>query len=306
MNGLILARRYWEEVGRPIFERDCPEVLRRSAVGLVGEGSECFGYDDELSRDHDWGPGFCIWLTREDMAAFGERAKKVYETLPGEFMGFRRLRVSAMTAGRVGVMEIGSFYGSFLCLNHLPETLDDWRMIPENGLSVATNGCVFKDSVGKFTEIRERLLAYYPEDVRLKKLAARCAMAAQAGQYNYLRCLRRGERVSAAMALAQFIDHVQAVVFLLNRAYRPYYKWSHRKLAELPVLGGEVARLLTELVQDGGEKERLVEQLSALVIQELKQQGLTEGESDFLLPHAESIQKRIVDPGLRTLHLMAE
>ncbi|MCD8096800.1 MAG: hypothetical protein LUE31_01940 [Lachnospiraceae bacterium] len=69
IRGLDLAKRYWEEVGRPRFEAECPQLFTRGAVGLAGEGSECFGFDDEISRDHDWGPGFCVWLSDADMDA---------------------------------------------------------------------------------------------------------------------------------------------------------------------------------------------------------------------------------------------
>lgn len=71
MQGLELAKRYYEEVGRPMLERDFPELLPRLAAGLVGEGSECLGFDDAISQDHDFGAGFCLWFSAEDYNQYG-------------------------------------------------------------------------------------------------------------------------------------------------------------------------------------------------------------------------------------------
>ena len=131
-------------------------------------------------------------------------------------------------------------------------------------------------------------------------------MAAQSGQYNYSRCLRRGEKVAALLALSQFVEHTQAILFLLNRRYRPYYKWTHRALSELPLLGGETAGLFTALTEGSGNCGAVIEEISSRIIRELKRQGLSTGESDFLLHHGEEIQAGIRHPGLRALHLMAE
>ena len=177
MKGLELSRKYWEELGRPAFEEAFPRVLERACIGLAGEGSECFGFDDEISRDHDWGPGFCVWLAEEDMQSLGEKAEAVYRSLPEEFMGFRRLSYSAMSGGRVGVMSVGSFYARYIGFDRLPQSVFEWRCIPENGLAVVTNGELFIEQEGPFIEIRRGLLEYYPEDLRKKKLAMRCALA---------------------------------------------------------------------------------------------------------------------------------
>ncbi len=284
------------------------------AAGLVGDGSECFGYDDDISQDHDWGAGVCLWLSRRDFEAFGETLQAELDALPRTFRGFPVRTGSTWGDRRTGVFEIGQFYRRFTGLDHVPRTLQEWMGIPESNLAAATNGEVFADGRGEFTRFREGLLAFYPQDIRLQKIAARCMKIAQAGQYNYPRCIARGEFVAARMAEAEFIDATVSMTFLLNRVYRPFYKWVHRALTGLPILGPEMHMLLSELVCDQtapgvaaacGDRHRkrvqLVEVACALVIGELQRQGLSGSTSDFLLDHGPSVQDKIEDPTIRKL-----
>lgn len=66
MQGLPLARDFFFTHGLPMIRESFKDIADRIAVGLVGPGSECYGFDDQLSRDHDWGPGFCLWLRQKD------------------------------------------------------------------------------------------------------------------------------------------------------------------------------------------------------------------------------------------------
>ena len=88
-----------------------PELCPFLATGLAGSGSECLGFDDEVSRDHDFEPGFCIFLPGEDVvdrkAAFA--LERAYAKLPGEFMGVRRAKVSPVGGARHGVMRTADF-----------------------------------------------------------------------------------------------------------------------------------------------------------------------------------------------------
>ena len=49
------SRRFYEKRVAPMISSKFSEYESRIAVGIAGEGSDCFGYDDLISRDHDFG-----------------------------------------------------------------------------------------------------------------------------------------------------------------------------------------------------------------------------------------------------------
>jgi hypothetical protein len=314
MKGLELAERYYEEHGRALVAEHFGPYEDRIAAGLVGEGSECFGFDDELSRDHDWGPGFCLWLTADDYTNIGARLQAGYDALPKDCGGFARGLEGPYAGKRTGVFEITDFYRRFVRYDHVPATLAEWRTLPETYLATATNGRVFADPLGEFSAFRAGLLAFYPEDLRLKKLAARCAAAGQSGQYNYRRSIARGELVAAHCALSTFVESVISLIYLLNKRYRPFYKWMHRGMTELPVLGAPCYRSLAELCAEADRaagstfagRERIIEEISARIIAHLTIEGLSDCDSDFLLDHAHAVQATIENQALRSLPVMME
>jgi len=301
MNGLDLAEAYYHTHGAPMIAGRFGAFAPRLAVGLVGPGSECFGFDDDLSRDHDWGPGFCIWLTADDFDAIGAGLQQAYESLPETFKGFGPRVASPGEEARTGVGRISAFYQAYTGLDRVPESLDDWLSIPELSLATCTNGKIFADPLGEFSRWRSALLDFYPEDVRLKKMASRCMTAAQAGQYNFERSLKRREYFAVQYAETKFCADVISLVFLLNKRYTPFYKWMHRGVRQLPVLGERIHLMITTLVEKTGLKAKaaVIEDICACLIEQLRREGLSDSDSDFLLDHAHSIHIRIADPHLR-------
>lgn len=306
MKGLDLSENFYNEYGLPLFTRECPELLSKMAIGLVGDGSDCFGFDDIHSRDHDWGPAFCIWLGRSDMQSYGPYLQQLYTRLPESYNGFEARITSRYGEGRVGVLEIGAFYRRYLGSPGIPESLKQWLIVPENALATAVNGRVFHDQSGQFSAIRESLLNYYPEDVRLKKIAARCMAAGQAGQYNYPRCVKRSELYAAAQSEMKFLESALSLVFLLNQRYLPFYKWAHHAVHELPILGQYSYNSINTLMQteDVEEKGQIIEHFSLAIINTLQELGMSESDSDFLPDHGPQVQAKIEDKEIRSYNIL--
>jgi len=321
MRGLRLAQAYYEEYGEAMLKRFAG-YSSRIAAGLVGHGSECYGFDDEISADHDYGPGFCLWLNAEDYQAIGGDLQKAYETLPGSYLGFPPRNMTAGGANRVGVLEAGAFYREFIGRTDVPRKPIEWFRIPEEGLAAVTNGMVFRDPAGEFTSVREGLRAYYPEDVRVKKIAARAAGMARAGQYNYARCMQREELVAARLALDDFVRQTMSICYLLCRAYMPYFKWAHRGLREFSmprcIREGLIVLSVTgvqsekwrgfsrwkDRINTSDDNIAVIEDICSTVREELVKQSLTEGEESFLEIHAHRIMGHILDPQIRGLMVM--
>ena len=311
MNGLEISRAYFDEFGLPMLQEQFPELLPHIAAGLCGSGSECFGFDDDVSRDHDFEPGFTIFLPNEDTvdrkAEFA--LERAYAKLPKEFMGLKRQMMAPVGGPRHGVVRIADFFQEKTGSPDGILTIGQWLSTPSSALAEAVNGALFYDGLGEVGRIRASI-SRYPVDIRKKKLAGHLLLAAQAGQYNYMRCLNHGENGAAQLAAIAFSQHAMSVIFLLNEVYEPYYKWSFRALRALPRLSIE-AELLEYLIttdndgQMAQEKYNVIEGICSDLIDELVEQKLTQANCGDLEKHAYSVNDGIVDGGIRNMHILA-
>ncbi len=310
MKGLELSERYYREYGAPMIAEKFPGLEGRVAVGLAGEGSECLGYDDEVSRDHDFGPSFCMWLTEEDFEKYSFPLSRAYSSLPASFEGFTVTNASPTGGARRGVLSTDGFYTRFLGSPSAPKTYRHWLSIPEHALCAATSGKVFRDDLGEFSAVRCELMRGYPEDVRLKKLASALILAAQSGVYNYPRCLAHGESGAAQLSIFTFVKNILAAVYLINNKYMPFYKWAFRGLTSLPTLSdlGDVLAFLIETGNGDAEsaaKRGVIEDVSSMIKKELLAQRLISSGGAELELASYEINDRIKDPDLRNENIFA-
>ena len=313
MKGLELSRMHWEACScRLLSAAESLEqgLSARLSAGLAGEGSQCFGYDDELSQDHDFGPDFCVWMNDADYAAYGSALQKVYTGFAADCDGFTRS--SILAPERFGVMGVSVFFNR---LTGFPKTDTDWLFLSESALACAVNGEIWKDGCRELAEMRRLLMQYYPEDVRRKKIAARAAVMAQAGQYNLLRSLKRGDLISAQLAASHFTEASISMVHLLCRRYTPFYKWAFRSLTDLSVPLAELTVRELEKLQElwilkgenmHREAFRITETICAAAAAELLQQGLSHCESTFLQDHLPDIMEGIHSPQIRAMSPMMD
>lgn len=309
MKGIEISKAYFEEYGRPMLEKDFSYILPYLCVGMVGSGSDCYGFDDEISRDHDFEPGFCIFIPNEGVV---DRRKeflleRAYAKLPKEFMGLKRSLVSPVGGRRNGVIRISDFYLNKIGSADGKLSVLDWLTITESYLFEATNGEIFFDNYGEFSEIRNRIMNM-PEDIRLKKLAGNMLLMAQSGQYNYGRCLSHGETGAAQLAVIEFVNAAMKTVFLLNKKYMPYYKWSFRAMRDLKLFStfSDSFEYLLTSENDSATaqtKTDVIEDIASMIIGYLIDNEMTKAICGDLEKHAYSVNDSISDPNIRNMNI---
>ena len=310
MKGLELSEKFYNEYGARMIHEDFSQFEKYIAVGLVGSGSECFGFDDDLSADHDFEPGFCLFIPGEELVdnktAFA--LERAYSKLPKEFLGYKRNILSPVGGNRHGVIRISDFLKEKTGTSDGVLSLMDWFFVPEQSLAELTNGKVFFDGLGVFTEIRERF-KYLPEDIRLKKIAGNLLLMGQSGQYNYNRCIERNDSAAAQLSVIEFVKSTINVIFLLNKTYAPYYKWSFKVLKEQKILC-EISDSLEYLISSGNgkteakAKSEIIEQICELVTCELINNKISEYDGNESEKHAYSVNNNISDSSVRNLHIL--
>ena len=299
MNGIARAQNLYNTYVSGLIDSEFSQYADRIAVGICGQGSDCWGYDDSTSNDHDNDTGLVLWLDDTTYEAIGQDLAKAYHRILHVANGNNHCSHNP----RKGVHRISQFYSELTGTPVGPETWQQWMYTPSNYLADATNGIIFRDDLGKFSQIREHILYGMPEDVRLKKIAGRLALAAQSGQYNYKRCIDHGELEAAEISLSQFVEHGLHLIYLLNFQHTPYYKWQFRRLRDLRIMP-EAVELLSSITLNICDREETIEIFARIIIKALKEQGLSHSESDYLEHHGIEIQGNITDPEIRNLHLM--
>lgn len=228
------SRRFYDEQVAPMIRSLFPQYEGRIAAGIAGEGSDCFGYYDEISRDHDFGTGVCLWVTDEDMDLFGDELSEEYNKLVDEKT---RTFLTARLRERRGVMSIHDFYSNILRIDcntkECQMSENQWLILDHACLATAVNGEIFKDDLKEFTNFRNLLLNYYPDRVWRIRIAEKMHEYSASLQINYARAMTRNDTVAAELCKAKGLEAAMELYFLAKRTYPPYYKWTYRALVEL-------------------------------------------------------------------------
>ncbi|SCW58932.1 protein of unknown function [Ruminococcaceae bacterium YRB3002] len=303
------SRNFYNEHVAGMIRTKFPEYEDRIAVGIAGEGSDCFGYDDFMSRDHDFGTGVCLWVTSGDMERFGRLLSIAYneliDSMPGNNLT-ERLRA------RRGVMTVDGFYSSILGIgcdaSACALSEEQWMALDHSCLATAVNGEVWRDDVGEFTAFREMLLGYYPDSIWRRRIADELHRFSAALQVNYARCMTRDDVVAAEMCRLQGLDSAMQLYFLMKREYPPYYKWTYRRLTEIDE-SGRFASLVARLSQCGINREAwagkeysgeyrnltdqtvfLTEEIALYIVGMMRDLGLTDNNAPYLEKHVDEMR----------------
>ncbi|MFX1283003.1 MAG: DUF4037 domain-containing protein [Promethearchaeota archaeon] len=268
ISGLQLSELFYKEIIKDLINQYFPEL--RYAAALIGPGSEVLGYDDNISRDHHWGPRLLLFLHEEDYQSYTRKLDSIFrDNLPPEFLGFStnwsepdpqdnmtQMLIPTSKGSinhRVEIHNVKSYLKKNLGISNLNLTQKVWLMLPEQKLLEFTSGRVFYDDVGDLTEARKKL-QYYPENVWKFKLMSLWKHIDQeiafVGRTGIV-----GDDLGSQIEASRLIRYIIMIAFVISKQYIPYAKWIGLVFKKLP-LSKELEPLLHKILEEKEWKKR--------------------------------------------------
>ena len=221
MSGSIIdiSREFFGEIVKPILQEHFPAETAQTAFGVFGYGSEALRLDDEYSRDHHWGlridalmPPLIFETKRHEIMA------TLSANLPESYQG-HSLREGHLAGAGLAPDNLQAFLSRTIGLDRAPQNDVEWLKIPEEDIIHIVNGEVWMDPVGEFSAIREVFQGYYPEPVRLRRIANWCRFFSGMGTYALKRAILRNNEFYAITRFSNAIRLGIHLAFLLDKTY---------------------------------------------------------------------------------------
>lgn len=272
LTGAQLAEAFHADVVGPLLARFLPSL--RYAAGRLGSGSDVLGYDDAMSRDHDWGCRLTLLVDSADSAAVPHIRQLLADRLPEAYAGHPvRFPVTwdQTATHNVGVHTVSDFAFGRLGVRPPLDTLD-WLVPSGQGVLEVTAGPVFADGTRELGPLREALL-WYPPDVDRFTIASAWSQIAQRLPM-VGRTAERGQGLQSRLLAAQIADRLVCLAFLIHREWMPYAKWREARLRTLPDADRLCTLLATALDASGWrDREQALADAAELLLAAQRVQG---------------------------------
>lgn len=267
MRGLELGERFYTEAAKPILDEHFSDLPYSAA--MLGWSSEVLGYDDAESTDHNWGPRFQLFLSKQDYEKYASALSETLSwNLPLEFHGYstnfempeggdqlvmKRIEVGPVRH-KIDILTIEDWleWSFGYDLNKEIEVAG-WLTFSEQKLLAFMSGEVFHDGLGKLESIRQKI-RYYPRDIWLyllacqwKKIADEEAFVGRTGNVK--------DELGSMIIGARVVKNLMRLCFLMERKYAPYAKWFGTAFSRLKC-AQELSPIFQEVITATTWKER--------------------------------------------------
>ncbi len=243
------SRAFFGDVVLPLLQRQVPAETQVMAAGFFGYGSEVLGLDDEYSTDHHFGLRVNVLLPQALLDTKGAAIEDLLaEHLPHSWNG-RELREGYTRTKGVALASLEQHLQSTIGIDHAPQTYAEWMSIPEEDVIHVVAGEVWHDPAGVFTAVRTGLSGYYPEPVRIRRLAHWCRYFSGMGVYALKRALLRNNMLYASTTFSRSLRWGVQMAFMLDRTYYPYDKWLTSMFYRLPRMAARLQHIVEEAPQ---------------------------------------------------------